>query len=97
MAGYRELLEIAKLQWGHVFSDVEMAVVLAAPADRPKLQWGHVFSDVEILADDFVSPVGAAMLQWGHVFSDVEIWLLISSICAKLLCFNGATSFQTWK
>jgi len=38
----------------------------------------------------------AKMLQWGHVFSDVET---LSSLvfCLRLLCFNGATSFQTWR
>ncbi len=36
------------------------------------------------------------MLQWGHVFSDVEISAAIS-LTPKSFCFNGATSFQTWK
>ncbi len=37
------------LQWGHVFSDVEiLSEVLVKDFYRIMLQWGHVFSDVEI-------------------------------------------------
>ncbi len=35
-------------------------------------------------------------LQWGHVFSDVETILLLAQLLS-VNCFNGATSFQTWK
>ena len=62
----------AKLQWGHVFSDVEIFKTAWITGDLTELQWGHVFSDVEITewADDVISLI---MLQWGHVFSDVEM------------------------
>ena len=37
-------------------------------------------------------------LQWGHVFSDVEMsYDLCRSWWQRNRCFNGATSFQTWK
>ena len=37
------------LQWGHVFSDVEMTKRLKAVFhEEVWLQWGHVFSDVEM-------------------------------------------------
>ena len=132
------------LQWGHVFSDVEMFMDPVPRLFQERLQWGHVFSDVEISAC-IARMMSASMLQWGHVFSDVEIFL---SSCALLGrspasmgprlfrrgnddvsiyggprapasmgprlfrrgnrrinqmsnvergCFNGATSFQTWK
>ena len=38
----------------------------------------------------------ARKLQWGHVFSDVEMPIGISCYREEN-CFNGATSFQTWK
>ena len=60
------------LQWGHVFSDVEIP---CGDDNRPRttwLQWGHVFSDVEISIQASVSS-SSSVLQWGHVFSDVEI------------------------
>jgi len=37
-----------------------------------------------------------AMLQWGHVQSDVET-AVSTAHCSGLICFNGATSNQTWK
>jgi len=37
-----------KLQWGHVFSDVEITASRSLGPIRNVLQWGHVFSDVEI-------------------------------------------------
>ena len=36
------------LQWGHAFSDVEMALRKANDRCNITLQWGHAFSDVEI-------------------------------------------------
>ena len=36
------------LQWGHVFSDVEIGCAGGGSGQRGVLQWGHVFSDVEI-------------------------------------------------
>ena len=38
----------AVLQWGHVFSDVEIADSGSDDHVTSSLQWGHVFSDVEI-------------------------------------------------
>jgi len=37
-----------KLQWGHVFVDVEMGCEARAAAKDDQLQWGHVFVDVEM-------------------------------------------------
>ena len=36
------------LQWGHVFSDVEIGWSCCRPSTSREFQWGHVFSDVEI-------------------------------------------------
>jgi len=36
------------LQWGHVFSDVEINIMIMPSVTEVLLQWGHVFSDVEI-------------------------------------------------
>ena len=45
------------LQWGHVFSDVEMSEIWTGRrATPPSLQWGHVFSDVEIAAPPPIWP-----------------------------------------
>ena len=44
-----------------------------------------------LVGEDFVPG-----LQWGHVFSDVEIPMDVNA-SDKVSCFNGATSFQTWK
>ena len=41
----------AVLQWGHVFSDVEIRFRPMKASLCQSLQWGHVFSDVEITAD----------------------------------------------
>ena len=38
------------LQWGHVFSDVEIGLLRTLKMVKNLLQWGHVFSDVEIAA-----------------------------------------------
>jgi len=37
-----------ELQWGHVFSDVEIEKMSFYFDEVKLLQWGHVFSDVEI-------------------------------------------------
>ena len=72
--------------------------------DRPskqihavQLQWGHVFSDVEMRSRRKGPLCPYATLQWGHVFSDVEIHTQPYLSPDRLSCFNGATSFQTWK
>ena len=61
------------LQWGHVFSDVEISCTCQSRAISASLQWGHVFSDVEMAQKGHVYDHQSARLQWGHVFSDVEI------------------------
>ena len=63
---------MAVLQWGHVFSDVEMRTGGGFLSGLLLLQWGHVFSDVEIFLLFFAAYL-PDQLQWGHVFSDVEI------------------------
>ena len=44
----RILSRFLMLQWGHVFSDVEIENMKSNRTGEPVLQWGHVFSDVEI-------------------------------------------------
>ena len=61
-----------RLQWGHVFSDVEIRFSARILSRFLMLQWGHVFSDVEI-ENMKSNRTGEPVLQWGHVFSDVEI------------------------
>ena len=84
------------LQWGHVFSDVEIPERHAPVISAPTLQWGHVFSDVEMTDSRFIWHP-ATTLQWGHVFSDVEIAIVLNMPSRPTISFNGATSFQTWK
>jgi len=43
------MIAAAKLQWGHVFSDVEIMFWKSYPKKSGSLQWGHVFSDVEMV------------------------------------------------
>ena len=46
------------------------------------------------------APPAATMgdpLQWGHAFSDVEISDFRRERWRHVICFNGATPFQTWK
>ena len=69
-----------ELQWGHVFSDVEIVASSLLPKGKPKLQWGHVFSDVEMELAGHKADADQARLQWGHVFSDVEIRLFQNGI-----------------
>ena len=61
----------ARLQWGHVFSDVETGLSGVNVLATFWLQWGHVFSDVETNHGNINVKTGVR-LQWGHVFSDVE-------------------------
>ena len=89
---------MVKLQWGHVFSDVEIAD--GAEVGRLRLvllQWGHVFSDVEMFSvrrrcsRPFSGFNGATSFQtWKFLWS-------LNSISQAGYSFNGATSFQTWK
>ena len=60
------------------------------------LQWGHVFSDMEMARYNLKRPT-PSQLQWGHVFSDMEIGQAGGKRGSSAPCFNGATSFQTWK
>jgi len=61
------------LQWGHVFSDVEMKTC------GDQLPSIHVRFNGATSFQTWKSPSAEAllavltMLQWGHVFSDVEI------------------------
>ncbi len=73
-----------------------MARKRAQWGEHVKLQWGHVFSDVEIMSEVFKWAANAS-LQWGHVFSDVEMAGTRRKRRYARFCFNGATSFQTWK
>ena len=45
------ILDRFLLQWGHVFSDVEMVQRPGSAGVSSVLQWGHVFSDVEMSGD----------------------------------------------
>ena len=66
---------LQELQWGHVFSDVEMAGAPVGPQlPGARLQWGHVFSDVEMTLLERPDTNSEGKLQWGHVFSDVEMY-----------------------
>ncbi len=84
------------LQWGHVFSDVEMFDSKKKRNANKRLQWGQVFSDVEIkqvscrLVADRRASMGPRLFRRGNSG-------LIAMSKSLALCFNGATSFQTWK
>ncbi len=61
------------LQWGHVFSDVEMTTPKNCHEQTAhKLQWATSFQTWKSNLDPFWIPPDTE-LQWGHVFSDVEI------------------------
>ena len=85
------------LQWGHVFSDVEMVMGTAA---KPKLclwlQWGHVFSDVEIAMRTSVNNGAGGASMGPRLFRRGNVPARDSAL-PRAVCFNGATSFQTWK
>ena len=49
-AGLRVSGGSRRLQWGHVFSDVEIEITVGGVSHGAAPQWGHVFSDVEIIA-----------------------------------------------
>ena len=61
-----------------------------------KLQWGHVFSDVETYSTLIIalaSPLasmGPRLFRRGNYHSG-------RTVRQRLMSFNGATSFQTWK
>ena len=85
------------LQWGHVFSDVEIWKRRAVQAiSENELQWGHVFSDVEILEQEekqneiHRASMGPRLFRRGN-------WTCQIQAGSSGTSFNGATSFQTWK
>ena len=84
------------LQWGHVFSDVEMTNYASPVNNGMTLQWGHVFSDVEMFVvppenqGQTVASMGPRLFRRGNTPA-----CLRSARSGS--CFNGATSFQTWK
>ena len=85
-----------QLQWGHVFSDVEIVTSLGVATCTATLQWGHVFSDVEIGSDsDHIridhASMGPRLFRRGNVLE------VVAGVIFCQLGFNGATSFQTWK
>ncbi len=78
------------LQWGHVFSDVEISPRKSASSRENGLQWGHVFSDVEItrkggLCDEKQTSMGPRLFRRGNAEFPEN--------CQKANIFNGATSF----
>ncbi len=81
-----------RLQWGHVFVDVEIQAITLDTATYSGLQWGHVFVDVEIKASGTRSD-RAGRLQWGHVFVDVEI----SSSLNGCLFVNSDVICEMWQ
>ena len=80
-AGLRVSGGSRRLQWGHVFSDVEMS---ASPCSRQRMDAS--FNGATSFQTWKLEPLPTGKsiiiwLQWGHVFSDVEIssgWLLKS-------------------
>jgi len=86
-----------KLQWGHVFSDVETALLPAAAISPIAASMGpRLFrrGNARSFKKDSCS---FGELQWGHVFSDVETNVGHGAEYNGDSSFNGATSFQTWK
>jgi len=84
------------LQWGHVFSDVEITVYDEERMRKITASMGpRLFRRGNIMG--LYSTVPADKLQWGHVFSDVEMCRFRSILNSLTGSFNGATSFQTWK
>ncbi len=81
------------LQWGHVFSDVEMPLRRVHSGAFTLLQWGHVFSDVEI---PMMTAIGQQLiqLQWGHVFSDVEIKIWFFKPCKHMTMLQWGHVFS---
>ena len=88
---------IVGLQWGHVFSDVEIE-----PGGAKSFVFSFFFNGATSF-QTWKSPSrvnflrSGLPLQWGHVFSDVEMPRSGSPRLGMYCIFNGATSFQTWK
>ena len=85
------------LQWGHVFSDVEIrrGRRVVHPFQMEASMGPRLFRRGNSDSHFDFGP-GFFQLQWGHVFSDVEIGLAANAFLT-FISFNGATSFQTWK
>ena len=64
-----------RLQWSHVFSNVEMRSRRQFGVWQYLLQWSHVFSNVEIIELRIAMSYNTS-LQWSHVFSNVEMFTL---------------------
>ena len=92
----RAELEYRRLQWGHVFSDVEMESRRCAGVPHERRFNGATSFQTWKYRHRGHRPHLDPGLQWGHVFSDVEI-SAPSFRPPDPLSFNGATSFQTWK
>ena len=61
-----------KLQWDHVFSDVEIdEAQRGGSANRPASMGPRLFRRGDV--GRWVNRCADLRLQWGHVFSDVEI------------------------
>ena len=95
----RPLLEADKpeLQWGHVFSDVEIEPCSSCTRTRPCFNGATSFQTWKSVGGGVSFTRSKWKLQWGHVFSDVEMIQRSRQRRRQNQGFNGATSFQTWK
>ena len=94
---YARLAQLGKqLQWNHIFSNVEISCPLKCSFGRWPLQWNHIFSNVEIryLKGGKGGQISASMEP--HLFKRGN---RRRQRCRRtdVICFNGTTSFQTWK
>ena len=83
------------LQWGHVFSDVEIP---CGDDNRPRttwLQWGHVFSDVEMPSPCPPPPrrryasMGPRLFRRGNIHSGISILLFLRASMGPRLFRRG--------
>jgi len=111
-----------KLQWSHVFSNVEITrrvrqeLTSTAASMEPRFfKRGNEFFEVVFIksfTEASMEPrffkrgniqrrhqnlFGGGALQWSHVFSNVEMTAPKPNSAPAIICFNGATFFQTWK
>ena len=89
-------MTMAQLQWGHVFSDVEIGVVVWIVSDAtvasmgPRLfRRGNLSAPYACLSQ-WTASMGPRLFRRGN-----GVWVGFPFL--PLCCFNGATSFQTWK
>ena len=66
----------ARLQWNHIFSNVEISFETRFAKRFLRLQWNHIFSNVEMLSGKLLIWLIKNVLQWNHIFSNVEISIL---------------------